>query len=143
MLVQDPLSGYLHEVPDQPRYGGYYGGYAEYIDPSMAEYPREMGHFGFLPFLSPIVDAVKSVVGGGAAPPPPPPAQVLPPAPGAAQPMLPQQMMFPSAGGVFVPPPGLRAYIVSVVREALAELEPGAPAYAPGGGGFRRRRRRR
>jgi hypothetical protein len=143
MLVQDPLSGYLHEVPDRPYYGGHYGGYGEYVDPGMAELP------GFLQFLDPmraIPSVINAFTGGGS---PQQPAQAPPPAPVAAQPMalqqpmLPQQLMSLSVGGGFVPPPGLRAYIFSVVRDALAELEPEAPAFAPGGGGFRRRRRRR
>jgi hypothetical protein len=65
MLAQDPLTGYLHEVPDsllgEPEYGGYDGGLG-------------------LPFLAPLIGAAASALpslvgglfkgggGGGAAP---------------------------------------------------------------------------
>jgi hypothetical protein len=55
MLVQDTLTGYLHEVPDSQLY-----------EPQYAEYPEPMGEFvydGFgnpvgLPFLAPIASAL-------------------------------------------------------------------------------------
>ena len=226
MLVQDPFSGYLHEVPDALAHYGdygdygysYYNGYDEYLDPSVAEYQGELGYFG-LPFLAPIISAaasalpqvlptiassvINAVTGGGAPPPPPPVQQFAPPNPllplgmsvinavtgGGAPPppppnqqfapsspqlppllqqMLPQQMLSPmtsggplmavarpavllpqqmlspmTSGGVFAPPPGLRAFIYSVVRDVMAEEspQPGAgPMMSPRG--YRRRRRR-
>ena len=130
MLVQDPLSGYLHEVPDmQPHYGAYggayYSGYDEYVDPSMAEYPGELGHLGFL--LLPKL--IRAITGGGRSPAPPPP---LPPHP----------VMIQSTGPGFAPSPGMRAYIAAVVRDVLAQTGPGANPMT-GQGGFRRRRARR
>ena len=104
MLVQDPFSGYLHEVPDALAHNGDYGdygysnynGYDEYLDPSVAEYQGELGYFG-LPFLAPIISAaasalpqvlptiassvINAVTGGGAPPPPPPVQQFAPPSP--------------------------------------------------------------
>lgn len=139
MIVQDPLSGYLHEVPDALAYydgygdygGGYYGGYDEYVDPAMAEYPGELGNLGFF-FLPRIIRAITGG-GGRSSPPPPPPS---PPAP------IPVQ----ATGAAFAPFPGMRAYIASVVRDVLSQTQPGAgQMFAQGGGGmgFRRRRRRR
>ncbi len=136
MLVQDPLSGYLHEVPDaQPHYGGYggyYGGYDEYVDPSMAEYPGELGLF-FLPKL------ISAITGGGAPPPPPllPHQQIIRAFTGSGAP--------PPPGIPFVPPPGIRAYIASVVKDVLAQtqMQPGAVQMAAQGGMYRRQRRRR
>lgn len=124
MLVQDPLSGYLHEVPDTlPHYGGYggyYGGYDEYVDPGMAEYPGELGHLG-LWFLPKIIRSITGGGGGGS----PPPAPVQP------------------ANAVFVPTPGMRAYIVSVVKDVLSKTQPPAGQMAVQGGMRLRRRRRR
>ncbi len=126
MLVQDPLSGYLHEVPDsQSHYagygGGYYGGYDEYVDPGMAEYPGELGHLGLF-FLPKIISAI---TGGGGGPRPPHP------------------VIAPPVGASFVPSPGLRAYITAVVNEVLAQRQVGAgQMFAQGGMRHRRRRRR-
>lgn len=177
MLVQDPRSGYLHEVPDAlsgyDGYGNYYGdygGYEEYVDPSMAEYPAELGYFG-LPFLAPIISAAASalpaiasgagnlfsnIIGGGRPAPPPPPAPAsvqqfapppyppyppYPPGPFFPRPILPP-MMNSMSSGEFVPSPGMRAYIFSVVKDAMAENRtPQGQAMAPAGGGYRRRRR--
>jgi hypothetical protein len=128
MLVQDPLSGYLHEVPDaQSHYagygGGYYGGYDEYVDPSMAEYPGELGHLGLFPFFLPKI--ISAITGGGGAPRPPQPVMATP------------------VRASFAPSPGLRAYITAVVNEVLAQRQAGAgQMFAPGGMRYRRRRRR-
>jgi len=127
MLVQDPLSGYLHEVPDVPPhygdYGGaYYSGYDGYVDPSVTGYPGELGHLGFLP----IPQIFRAIFGrrGSQPPPPPPPVMIQP------------------TGAGFVPSPGMRAYIAAVVRDVLAQTGPGAnPMLSQGG--FRRRRSRR
>lgn len=139
MLVQDPLSGYLHEVPDMQPYfggygGGYYGGYDEYVDPSMAEYPGELGHLGFL-FLPKIISAI---TGRGRLPLPSLPP--LPPLP--SLPSLPQPAMTYPPGAGFAPSLGMRAYIASVVRDVLAQTGQGVNPVASQGG-FRRRRRRR
>lgn len=138
MLVQDPLSGYLHEAPDALAYYGDYGnygyggydGYDEYVDPAMAEYPGELGNLGLF-FLPRIIRALTGGGGRGSPPPPPPP-----PAP------IPVQ----ATGAAFMPSAGMRAYIASVVRDVLSQTQPGAgQMFAQGGGGmgFRRRRRRR
>ncbi len=41
MLVQDNLTGYVHEVPDDQIYG--YDDYDEYPDETVGEYPEEIG----------------------------------------------------------------------------------------------------
>jgi len=150
MLVQDPLSGYLHEIPDALAYYqeapdalayygdygdygdygyGYYNGYDEYLDPNMAEYPAESGGYGLFPgILSKIVGAV---TGGGGAPPLP-----IPPLP------LPVPLPFQPTGAAFVPSPGMREYIASVVKEVLAQTQP-TPGQMFNQGGYPARRRRR
>lgn len=118
MIVQDPLSGYLHEVPDAL---AYYNGYDEYVDPNVAEYSGELGEFG-LWFLPKIIRSITGG-GGGSSPPPPPPAQ--------------------PASAAFVPTPGMRAYIVAVVKDVLSKTQPAPGQMLPQASlPFRRRRRR-
>jgi hypothetical protein len=154
MLVQDPLSGYLHEVPDpQPHYGGYggygggyYGGYDEYVDPSMAEYPGELGHLGLL--IPHIIRAMTRKV-GLPTPPLSPLSRLLPLSPLA--PLSPLSQLLPllqqtttpaPAPGFAPPPPMMHPYFAAMLRDALARSTPGVnPAFSQGG--IRRRRRRR
>jgi hypothetical protein len=63
MLVQDTLSGYLHEVPDQ-LYGGYFGELPEYAEAPVVY--DGLGGFGYpvgLPFLPAIAAALPSIAG--------------------------------------------------------------------------------
>jgi hypothetical protein len=43
MLIQDSLTGYLHDVPDH-LYGSYYGGYGQPYGPQYGEYPQGYGY---------------------------------------------------------------------------------------------------
>jgi hypothetical protein len=43
MLIQDALTGRLHEIPDH-LYGSYLGGYGQLYEPQWGEYPQGYGH---------------------------------------------------------------------------------------------------
>jgi hypothetical protein len=116
MLVQDMLTGQLHEVPDR---GIAYGGRSAPPDPRLYGLGEVHDGFGnslglwFLPKL--IGGAISRLTGGGSQPSPPPapaPAPACPPCPAC-----------PTCGATAMPPPYPYPYP--------------PPAYAP-----RRRRRR-
>lgn len=100
MLVQDTLTGALHEVPDVAGYGGY-GYYGEPAETMGEVYDGFGNPVGFLPFLAPLAAKVLPAVsnllpgiakaipgvgnlignllpGGGAAPPTPPGLPAIP-----------------------------------------------------------------
>src|SRR5215475_11298048 len=43
MLIQDALTGYLHEIPDH-QYGSYLGEYGQLYEPQWGEYPQGYGY---------------------------------------------------------------------------------------------------
>ncbi|HEU0178999.1 MAG TPA: hypothetical protein VFV58_32440 [Blastocatellia bacterium] len=43
MLIQDALTGYLHEIPDH-HYGSYMGEYGQLYEPQWGEYPQGYGY---------------------------------------------------------------------------------------------------
>jgi len=43
MLIQDALTGYLHEIPDH-HYGSYLGEYGQLYEPQWGEYPQGYGY---------------------------------------------------------------------------------------------------
>lgn len=122
MLVQDTLTGALHEVPDVAGYGGY-GYYGEPAETMGEVYDGFGNPVGFLPFLAPLAAKVLPGIakhipgiakhipgvgrlvgnlfpGGGAAPPTPPGLPGLPP----GVPGLPGMGFTPQNPGAF--PPG-------------------------------------
>jgi hypothetical protein len=97
MLAQDPMTGYLHEIPDAPVYG--YGGYGYGEYPEVAEAPYGYDGFGYpvgLPFLAPLIAKAAGALGPLA-------AKFLPGAGQLVSSLLPGLM--PGGGGA--PAPGL------------------------------------
>lgn len=123
MLAQDPMTGYLHEIPDAAAlygYGGYGGyGYGEYPD-VVGELPYGYDGLGYpvgLPFLAPLAAKAAGVLGPLA-------AKILPGAGQLVSSLLPGLM--PGGGA---PAPGLPA-----LPGLPSPFPPGLPGPLPGPG---------
>lgn len=152
MLVQDTLTGYLHEVPDYPLSEPEF---AEYYEPEFAEYPEQMGEVvydglgnpvGFLPFIPkiaalaskalPMITSALPQVGrlvGGLFRPPAPGA----PAPGPALPGLPFRPPMPGLPFRLPIPPGWTRPLSPLMARApmrrymRCSVWPGPPGLVP------------
>jgi hypothetical protein len=120
MLAQDPMTGYLHEIPDAALYG--YGGYGygEYPD-VVGEPPYGYDGLGYpvgLPFLAPLVAKAAGALAPLA-------AKILPGASQLASRLLPGLM--PGGGGA--PAPGLPS-----MPGLPSPFPPGFPGALPSAG---------